>query len=80
VATGAGTEMGRIGTALQTLGSDRTRLQEETDRVVRLLAMVALACCVLVIVVYGLSRGSLVGVCLPGSRSPCRLSRRSSRS
>jgi Ca2+-transporting ATPase len=69
VATGAGSEMGRIGTALQSLGSERTRLQQETDRVVRLLAMVALACCVLVIVGYGLSRGSLVG---QGSRSPCR--------
>ena len=66
VATGAGTEMGRIGTALQTLESQRTRLQQETDRVVRLLAIVALACCVLVTFGYGLSRGSLVGGLLAG--------------
>jgi Ca2+-transporting ATPase len=66
VATGAGTEMGRIGTALQTLGSERTRLQQETDRVVRLLATAALACCVLVIVGYGLSRGNLVEGLLAG--------------
>ena len=60
VATGAGTEMGRIGTALQTLGSERTRLQTETDRIVRLLAIIALACCALVIVGYGLARGNFV--------------------
>src|SRR5579864_4559724 len=66
VATGAGTEMGRIGTALQTLGNERTRLQTETDRVVRLLAIVALACCALVIVGYGLARGSVLDGLLAG--------------
>ena len=66
VATGAGTEMGRIGTALQTLSSERTRLQRETDRIVRLLAIIALACCALVIVGYGLARGSLVDGLLAG--------------
>ena len=66
VATGAGTEMGRIGTALQTLGSDRTRLQQETDRIVRVLAIVALVCCALVIVGYGLARGNIVDGLLAG--------------
>src|SRR5579859_3981083 len=66
VATGAATEMGRIGVALQTLGVDRTRLQTETDRVVRLLAIVAVALCVVVIVGYGLARGSLIDGVLAG--------------
>ena len=66
VATGAATEMGRIGSALQTLGTERTRLQHETDRVVRLLAVVALALCAVVIVGYGLARGSLVDGLLAG--------------
>jgi Ca2+-transporting ATPase len=66
VAIGAATEMGRIGTALQTLGSERTRLQHETDRIVRRLAGIALGLCALVIVVYGLARGSLIDGLLAG--------------
>jgi P-type Ca2+ transporter type 2C len=66
IATGAGTEMGRIGTALQTLGTERTRLQRETDGIVRVVAIAALACCLLVIVGYGLARGSLVDGLLAG--------------
>src|SRR5207253_1953142 len=66
VATGSATEMGRIGTALQTLVTERTRLQTETDRVVRLLAVVALALCAIVIVGYGIARGSLVDGLLAG--------------
>src|SRR5207249_2625142 len=60
------TEMGRIGTALQTLVTERTRLQTETDHVVRLLAVVALALCAIVIVGYGIARGSLVDGLLAG--------------
>jgi len=66
VAIGPQTEMGRIGTALQTVGTERTRLQQETDRVVRLLAIVALGLCGLVIVGYGLARGSLIDGVLAG--------------
>jgi Ca2+-transporting ATPase len=66
VATGAATEMGRIGSALQTLGTERTRLQQETDRMVHLLAVLALALCAVVIVGYGLARGSLVDGLLAG--------------
>ncbi len=66
VATGAATEMGRIGAALQALNIDRTRLQSETDRIVRLLAGVAVALCVIVIVSYGVARGSLIDGLLAG--------------
>lgn len=66
VATGARTEIGRIGTALETLGVQRTRLQQETDRVVRVLASIALALCVIVIVGYALARSSVVDGLLAG--------------
>jgi P-type Ca2+ transporter type 2C len=66
VATGARTEMGRIGTALGTVGVQRTALQHETDRVVRVLASIALALCLVVIVGYALARGSVVDGLLAG--------------
>jgi len=66
VATGAATEMGRIGTALQGLTIERTGLQRETDRVVRLVAMAALAVCTVVVVGHGLSTGSFLQGLLAG--------------
>ena len=66
VATGAATEMGHIGSALQALATERTRLQRETDRVVRVLAIIAAACCLIVVVGYGLVRGALVDGLLAG--------------
>lgn len=66
LATGAATEMGRIGSALQTLSTERTRLQYETDRVVRLLAALAVALCLVVVVSYGLARGSVLDGLLAG--------------
>ncbi len=56
-ATGVGTELGRIGTALRTIEPGRTRLQSEIDRLVRLLAAVGLGASAVVFVVYGLTRG-----------------------
>ena len=66
LATGPRTEMGRIGTALETVSVERTRLQHETGRVVKLLATVAIALCVLVFVAYGMARGSIVDGLLAG--------------
>lgn len=66
VATGAATEMGRIGTALQTLTTERTRLQAETDLVVRRLAVLAITLCLIVAVGYGFARGSLLDGLLAG--------------
>lgn len=59
-AIGAATEMGRIGSALQTLRPERTRLQRETSRVVRMLAIAAAVLCVVVAVGTTLTRGSIV--------------------
>jgi Ca2+-transporting ATPase len=67
-ATGERTMLGKIGRELQTISFEQTRVQEETRRVVRLLALGALALCVFVSVVYGVThdweRGLLTGITL----------------
>jgi Ca2+-transporting ATPase len=55
--TGAGTELGRIGTALRTIEPERTRLQREIGRLVQVIAVVGLAAAALVVIVFGLTRG-----------------------
>jgi P-type Ca2+ transporter type 2C len=57
LATGARTELGKIGKALQQIQPEDTLLQRETGRLVRVLAAVGLAACALVVVIYGLTRG-----------------------
>lgn len=57
-ATGIHTEMGNIGKALQTVQIEGTRLQKEVGRLVRRVAVFGLALCVIVIVIYGLTRGN----------------------
>ncbi|MBI5031071.1 MAG: cation-translocating P-type ATPase [Chloroflexi bacterium] len=57
LATGMHTEIGKIGKALQTVEPEDTLLQKETGRLVRNLAIVGASLCVLVIIVYGISRG-----------------------
>jgi Ca2+-transporting ATPase len=56
-ATGINTELGKIGKALQTVEQESTSLQKATGRLVRNLAILGLSLCVLVIVVYGITRG-----------------------
>jgi Ca2+-transporting ATPase len=56
--TGARTEIGKIGKALQTLEPERTLLQKETGRLVRTLAIVGLSLCSVVVVLYALTRGN----------------------
>ncbi len=57
-ATGPRTEMGKIGKSLQTIGQEKTRLQEEVGRIVRLLAVVGLSFCGLIAVLYGFASGN----------------------
>ena len=64
--TGPHTEMGRIGRALQGLTSERTRLQRETDRVVRVLAVTGIGLCFLIVLGYVLLRGALLDGILAG--------------
>ena len=58
LATGLGTEIGKIGKALRTLTPQKTRLQRETARLVRNLAVVGLSLCAVVVIIYGLTRGN----------------------
>jgi Ca2+-transporting ATPase len=62
VSTGAGTELGKIGKALQRVEPEATLLQKETNRLVRIFALVGLTACAVVVVVYGLTRGDTVTV------------------
>jgi P-type Ca2+ transporter type 2C len=56
-AIGNRTELGKIGKALQTVETEETLLQRETRQLVSKLAIVAIAICIGVVVVYGLTRG-----------------------
>lgn len=74
-ATGLRTELGKIGTALTRLEIGRTRLQIEVGRMVRLLAIVGLAACLGLGVVYGVAQhhwldGALAGLTLAISMVP----------
>ena len=62
VNTGGRTELGKIGKALQQIQPEATSLQKETGRLVRTLAVVGLAACGLVVVVYALTRGGTAQV------------------
>jgi Ca2+-transporting ATPase len=74
-ATGVHTALGSIGKALQTVTPERTRLQRETGRLVRLFASAGITLCALVVVLYGFLRGGwldglLAGVALAMSLLP----------
>ncbi len=74
-ATGLGTQLGKIGTALARLEVGRTALQSEVSRMVRLLAVAGLTACAVVGVVYGFTRhrwldGALAGLTLAISMVP----------
>jgi P-type Ca2+ transporter type 2C len=69
LATGQGTELGKIGKALQNLETEKTPLQKETNTLVRKLAVLGVLLCAVVVVVYGLTRanwfdGFLAGITL----------------
>ena len=65
-ATAGNTEIGRIGKALQSVELEETQLQKETRKIVRELALAGLSVCTLVIIVYGLTRGSWLNGFLAG--------------
>ena len=60
-AIGVHTELGRIGKALQKVEQENTLLQKETQRVVKKLAVVGLALCVTVIVLYAVPHMATLG-------------------
>ncbi|MHB8792892.1 MAG: cation-translocating P-type ATPase [Thermoleophilia bacterium] len=63
---GRDTEMGRIGKALEAVEPEETRLQRETRRLVRNLAILGLSLCLMVAVLYGAVRGDWLGGLLAG--------------
>jgi Ca2+-transporting ATPase len=65
-ATGAGTELGRIGAALRTIEPERTVLQREVDRIVQLVFGAGLAAAALIVVLYGFTRGDWLEGLLAG--------------
>jgi Ca2+-transporting ATPase len=66
VATGLATQLGKIGNALQTVVTEDTPLQRETRRLVLTLAVVGGLLCLLVTVLYGMTRGSWLNGILAG--------------
>jgi len=73
--TGPKTELGRIGTALRSVEQGSTRLQKEINDLVKKTAIIGAVLCVMVFVVYGLSRhdwlkGFLAGLSLAMAMLP----------
>jgi Ca2+-transporting ATPase len=66
VATGASSEIGRIGKALGTIASPPTPLNLQTRRLVRLFSVVGLGLSLVVVLLYGLLRGDWPGGLLAG--------------
>jgi Ca2+-transporting ATPase len=64
--TGSRTEIGKIGKALQILQPEDTNLQRQTSKIVRNFAMVGIGLCILVVVVFGLTRGDWLNGFLAG--------------
>ncbi len=68
-ATGAQSEIGKIGKSLAAVEEGKTRLESEVERIVRTIAIVAVALCLVLVVAYGITRrdwlhGFLAGITL----------------
>ncbi len=66
IATGEATEMGKIGRALGEIKEEPTLLQKETGKLVKAIFSIALILCIVVIVIYGFTRGDWVQGLLSG--------------
>ena len=66
LSTGARTEIGKIGKALQILEPEDTNLQRQTGKIVRNFALIGVSLCILVVVVFGLTRGDWLNGFLAG--------------
>ncbi len=65
-AIGIDTEMGKIGKALQNVQVEGTNLQKEIGRLVRNVAIIGLFLCLVIVVLYGLTRGNWLHGVLAG--------------
>jgi Ca2+-transporting ATPase len=66
VATGVHTELGRIGVSLASLEGEKTSLERQTARVVRIVALFGLGFCLLVGALHVVIRGDWLGAILAG--------------
>ena len=66
LATGAASQIGHIGLALAAITKERSPLQLETAQIVRAIALLGLTFCMLVVVLYGLTRGPWLDGILAG--------------
>ncbi len=66
LATGMNTEIGKIGKALESVKEEPTKLKKEMGILVRRLAIIGILLCVVVVVVYTLTRGDLLNGFLAG--------------
>lgn len=66
VATGARSEIGRIGIALDTLSSEASPLKKQTARLIKTLAIIALSMSLLLVLAYGLLNGDWLAALLAG--------------
>jgi len=64
--TGMHTEMGKIGKALQTITREETLLKKETSQLVRNFAITGMILCILVVIIYGMTRGDWLKGLLAG--------------
>jgi Ca2+-transporting ATPase len=65
-ATGPRSEIGRIGSALETLTSERSPLKKQTSRLVQTLAVIAVIASLFLVLAYGLLHGDWLGALLAG--------------
>jgi Ca2+-transporting ATPase len=66
ISIGAATEMGKIGKTLGKITEERTLLQKETGRIVRNFSIAGAILCLLIVVIYGLTRGNWIQGVLSG--------------
>ena len=65
-ATGSASELGKIGASLSKLEDERSPLEQEVSRVVKRIAFGGVGLCLLLLVVYGLTRGDWLRGLLAG--------------
>jgi Ca2+-transporting ATPase len=75
LSTGRLTKLGRIGRALESIHPERTVLQKQVSRIVKIFAVIGLSLCLLVAVVYGMMhsdwpKGALLGLTMAISMVP----------
>jgi Ca2+-transporting ATPase len=66
VATGERSALGKIGKSLAALGAESTPIQNETRRIVKLVAMIGIVLAVLLTLAYAVSRGEWLSAVLAG--------------